>query len=397
MSAFLPPPLDAQDPRSFAYLTLTRRVPRVVADVLESVALPTLARARLENAVACPLELTVRRLHLPPEEAPRWEEFFAARLGRRLAALPFFEWEAYLYAWLLVETGHYDTGVDPFAAAKRQDFAASLPNLEEASRTALEADVRHALRAALQRSLLANLADASNPEIQAGNAGATAILHVEPWEDVEELLLAGPAVLILADNAMSELWYDLLLARAVARAAPATRVELVVKSHPMFVSDATAQDVAALWELVDGAPGAESLGRAAADVRSLIGCGRIGVRAWAELNAPWHLSAPGFAPLLEPDAAFVLKGDANYRRALEDRAWPADTPLDRACRAPLRRALFLRVLKSECVAGLPAPLMDRVQRADPDWRTDGKHATVQVLRRARARDPVGTDAPDAAR
>ena len=279
LSAFLPPPLDAQDPRSFAYLTLTRRVPRVVADVLEAVALSAPRPRPAGEGGGAP----TRADGPPAASAARGRSALGGVLrrarGKAPRALPFFEWEAYLYAWLLVETGHYDTGLDPFAAAKRQDFAASLPNLEEASRTALEADVQHALRGALQRSLLANLADASNPQIQAGNAAATPILHADPWEDVEEPLLAGPEVLILADNAMSELWYDLLLARALARAAPATRVDLVLKRHPMFVSDATPPDVAALWELVDGAPGAEGLGRAAADVRSLIaaaasGCGR---------------------------------------------------------------------------------------------------------------------------
>jgi hypothetical protein len=378
----LPPFLDAQDPRSFAHHTLARRVPRIVGDLLETVALPAPARARLEAAVARPLELAVRRLPLPPGEAPRWEEFFATREGRSLRELPFFEWEAYLYAWLNVEAGYYQTGLDPFAAAKRQDFAAALPSMEAASRAALEAGAhppRSALRPALLRSLLANLADASNPQIQAGDAAATRLLHADPWEEVEEALLAGPEVLILTDNAMSELWYDLLLARALAYAAPAVRVALVLKRHPTLVSDATPADVDVLWGLIDAAPAAASLGRAAADVRALVAGGRIGLRAWAELNTPWSFAAPGLAPLLGQDVAYVIKGDANFRRALEDRAWEPTAALDRACTAPMARALFLRVLKSECVAGLPAAAVELVERVDPEWRVSGKHATAQLL------------------
>ena len=377
----LPPPLDSRTARSFARLTLVQRVPAIVASVVEAVVIPAGARARLEEAVARPLELLVRPLQLPPEEAPRWEEFLAAYQGEHLAAVPFFLWEAYLYAWLLAETGYYETGVDPFAAAKRQDFASSLQSMDQASRTALQADAqpaRRVLQASVVRSLLANRADSSYPEIQAGG-GATATLYAEQWDTVEGLLLAGPRVRILTDNAMSELWYDLLLARALARAAPAVGVELVLKRHPMFVSDATPADVVALWDLIDGAPGAVSLARAAAEVRSLMECGRIDLRAWAELNAPWHLSAPAFRPFFEPDVTFVLKGDVNFRRALEDRAWSATTPLEQACRAPLPRTIFLRVLKSECVAGLPADVVERVERADPDWRINGKHATVQAL------------------
>jgi len=357
-----------------------------VSDLLATAPLSAGARARLEEAVARPLQIPVRRLPLPTEDSRRWEEFFATYLGRRLAVLPFFLWEAYLYAWLLLETGYFETGIDPFATAKREDFAVSLLAMEEASRAALEADAGPAgpaLRAAVERSLKANLADASNPEMQAFGAGRTALLHEDPWSEVLGLLTAGDRIRILADNAMSELYYDLLLARALARAAPRAAIELAVKRDPMFVSDATALDVDRLFELVDEAPGAPGLGRATAEVRSLLASGRIEVRAYPELNAPWNLSAPGLAPIVAaPEVVLVVKGDANFRRALEDRAWPPTTPLELACRAPLRRAVFLRVLKSECVAGLSAEAVERAGREDPGWRTDGRHATVQILRRA---------------
>ena len=380
----LPPFLDARDPRSFAHLTLTRRVPRMVAELLRETSLSSAARARLEEMVNRPLDLRVRRLPIPPSESAHWEEFFATYEGQRLAAMPFFLWEAYLYAWLLVDTGHYETGVDPFAKAKRDDFAQSLPNMEEASRIALRTEAEPpqvTLRAAVMRSLLANLADASNPDIQAGPLGGAALLHAEPWQNVEELLSKGSRVRIFPDNAMSELFYDLLLARTLARASPSVRIELVLKRHPMFVSDATVDDLAALLKLVEETPNATSLSLAAAEVRSLLERDRIGVLVSAELNAPWHFSAPGLVPLLDPDVLFILKGDANFRRALEDRAWPAVTPLKEACRAPVSRALFLRVLKSECVAGLEPSTLDRVERLDPGWRTNGKHATLQLLRR----------------
>jgi hypothetical protein len=383
MDPSLPPSLDAQDPRSFAHFTLTRRVPRILADVLDASPLEAGPRSRLEAAMARPLELTVRPLPLPADEAPRWERFFAEHEGRRLAEIPFFPWEVYLYAWLLVETRHYETGVDPFAVQKRREFASSSADLEQASRAALEAETQPAarsLRVPLLRSLLANLADASYPEIRGGGI-PTAVLHADPWSELEGMLLAGPRVLILADNAMSELFYDLLLAHAIARAAPGVRVELVLKRHPMFVSDATVQDVTTLWDLIDETAGVTDLGRAAAEVRASIGSGRIGVVDWGELNAPWHFTDPGFAPRLQPDATLVLKGDLNFRRALEDRAWSPTCPLERACRAPLSRAILLRVLKSECVAGLPAAAVENANRTDPEWCTNGKHATAQVLRR----------------
>jgi hypothetical protein len=118
--------------------------------------------------------------------------------------------------------------------------------------------------------------------------------------------------------------------------------------------------------LIDGGA-APNLAGAAEQIRVLIGSGRLELQALARR--------------LERNAASICKGDANFRRALEDREWPATTPLEIACCAPLQRALFLRVLKSECVAGLPGTVVAEVEQADARWRIDGRHATAQVMLR----------------
>jgi len=384
----LPPPLAPAAPGSFAQRTLRERLPRIVGEVLASNRLPARARARLEHARERLPELAVRRLALATGEAPLWEPFFRAHAGRRLGELPFFELEAYFYAWLLGETGYFANAVDPFAAAKRRELAASVRALEAASRAMLEEDAlepRRAAERALRRAILGNHADASNPEVLRAGAGALEVVRDEPWNRLERALLGGPRLLLLADNAMSELWYDLALARNLARAAPGLRVEVVLKRHPLLVSDAVPGDVNLLWELVERQPKAPGLRAASRDLREWIGEGRIAIRAWPELNAPLHFSAAQLAPLVGGGAPLVLVGDANYRRALEDRAWPAAAPLERACRMPAERVLFLRVLKSECVAGLPAALVGRLDRADRSWRTGGRYATVQLLERGRKR------------
>ncbi len=387
----LPPPLAPAVPGSFAERTLRERMPRIVGEVLEANRLSPGARARLRRARGRLAELRVRRLATPPGEGPLWEAFFEACAGRRLAELPFFELEAYFYLWLLVETGALDAGGEPFSAAKRDEFAAAVPTLEAASLAALEDDAlppRRAVHRALRRALLGNHADASNPEVLRAGAEGLELAQDVAWRRVERLLLGGPRLTVLVDNAMSELWYDLVLARSLVRAAPGLRIDLVLKRHPMFVSDAVPADVEVLWELADGRPEAPNLRRLAREVRRALGSA-VRIRSWGELNAPLHLSAPQLARRLGADVPVVLMGDANYRRALEDRSWLPTTPLERACRMPVRRALFLRVIKSECIAGLPAALVRRLARTDPGWRTDGRYAIAQLLVRRGSRRGAG--------
>ena len=388
----LPPPLAPAVPGSFAQRTLRERLPRIVGEVLETARLAPAARARLRRARDRLPEATVRRLAPGPGEGPLWDAFFRTHAGRRLAELPFFELEAYFYLWVLTETGYFETGADPFSAAKRNEFAASVPSLEAASRATLQEDAlapRRAVRRALQRAVLGNHADASNPEVLGAGPGGLELAQHVPWRRVEGLLLGGPKVVFLADNAMSELWYDLVLARSVVRAAPAIRVELVLKRHPLFVSDAVPGDVEGLWELAEAQRAAPGLRRLTRELRAAVDEGRIAIRSWSELNAPLHFSAPELSRRLDPDVPLVLMGDANYRRALEDRAWPPTTPLGLACRMPARRVLFLRVMKSECVAGLPAPLVRRLERADRSWRTDGRYAISQLLQPRGKGGPAG--------
>ena len=68
---------------------------------------------------------------------------------------------------------------------------------------------------------------------------------------------------------------------------------------------------------------------------------------------------------------WVVKGDANYRRLLDDRAYDPTTPLaDLLGYLPVP-ALMIRMLKSEMVAGLPAHLPSRLDGLDPAWRVNG--------------------------
>jgi len=73
----------------------------------------------------------------------------------------------------------------------------------------------------------------------------------------------------------------------------------------------------------------------------------------------------------------ILKGDANYRRAVNDTIYPGGTlfrDLTRSLRAPL---VALRTLKSDPIVGLDAVTVASLDSLDSQWRTNGKRGIIQ--------------------
>ena len=138
----------------------------------------------------------------------------------------------------------------------------------------------------------------------------------------EQLLIPGGDVHLVIDNLGSELAMDLVPGRRLDRPRGCARVSLHVKMHPTFVSDAVADDVPGRWS----PPAAPASGAEAARADRLR-------RAWREQrlrvlpdpfwNGPrflWDLPAR-LRRELATATAVVLKGDANYRRAVGGALW----------------------------------------------------------------------------
>jgi len=73
----------------------------------------------------------------------------------------------------------------------------------------------------------------------------------------------------------------------------------------------------------------------------------------------------------------VLKGDANYRRAIDDALWAPDTAFGEVTsffKAPL---LCVRTLKSDPIVGLPPGLAARLDAVDREWRINGRRGGIQ--------------------
>jgi hypothetical protein len=74
----------------------------------------------------------------------------------------------------------------------------------------------------------------------------------------------------------------------------------------------------------------------------------------------------------------ISKGDANYRRWLGDLQWSFDTPLPDILNYLQFPLLFLRVFKSNCLAGLETGQQEEVQSADAEWLYNGNWGVIQA-------------------
>ena len=187
---------------------------------------------------------------------------------------------------------------------------------------------------------------------------------------------------VLADNAGTELTMDLALID-FALAHVTERAVLHVKVHPTFVSDATPDDVLSFLGLKGdrcfeprSTPAVAFVERLRAATQS----GRLEVASHPYWNGPLSLfELPGeLAAPFHRARLVVLKGDANYRRAVNDAVWPPETPFREVLGyfpAPL---LALRTLKSDPIVGVAPGRADELERSDPTWRVNGKRGVASL-------------------
>jgi hypothetical protein len=311
------------------------------------------------------------------EEAPdraEWDRAAAPHLGRRWLDLPFYFAEAFFYRRLLEATGYFGPGGrDPFAGPKDHEWAP-----DQAPRRCAELLAGGpGLRALVLASLWGNRGDLSHDVARALGSyhGQDSDLLV----DDSSLAFADrrAEVVLIADNAGTELLMDLALADHLLASGRVERMTLHLKDHPIFVSDATPGDLGhGLEALASGDHPAAALARRLARWRS---DGRLAVE-----TDPFYTSSRFYPELprslrqrLAVDLV-ILKGDANYRRLCSDAHWLPETPFETVVESFPAPLVVLRTMKSELVVGLPSGLAEREAAADPRWMVRGRRGLIQA-------------------
>eukprot|EP00968_Pinguiococcus_pyrenoidosus_P007050 scaffold463_cov242-Pinguiococcus_pyrenoidosus.AAC.18 len=183
---------------------------------------------------------------------------------------------------------------------------------------------------------------------------------------------------IVTDNAGLELATDMMLAHCIVAFGLAKSVTLHCKEYPVFVSDATENDVRHTVDYFSKSPD-PSMATLGQVWSQWIDAGRLKIEPhsfWCHPKPMWEMPRP-VAERLHQHRLVVVKGDANYRRLLGDRPWPLDTNFDSVCGYFPTRLLALRALKAEVGLGLSETAQTRAKAADDKWLTSGRFGVVQ--------------------
>jgi uncharacterized protein with ATP-grasp and redox domains len=386
----LPPLLLTSDPGSFAHNTLKVRVPRILRDTIEANHFPPDALARLESLYVELTEGRIRALEEDAADVARWNRWAAPYVGRTWRDVPWYWAEAYFYRRVLEATNYFQPGpmreVDPFAPIKRREWVAeAAPAAVKAVMENLADDPRARFEQVLHASLWGNRTDLSYTI--AAHLGATAApgqersnLLVDDWAAVWEHLSRRPKnkVAIIADNAGTELLMDTLLADFLLDSRLASEVHLHLKPQPFYVSDAMKRDLADGTDaLIEAGGAAAQLGRR---VDGAIAGGEIILKTHAFYCSPlFYSEAPAaLRGALAGMNLVIVKGDANYRRLVEDRHWPPTTPFAQVTAHFPAPVVALRTFKSELVVGLAAGQAEREAAGDPEWLVNGRRGVIQA-------------------
>ncbi|KAG6622035.1 uncharacterized protein IUM83_07458 [Phytophthora cinnamomi] len=334
----------------------------------------------------------------------QWETLLAGK-GYTWQNSPWFMCEQYMFHLVLLLAEYYSTGVDPFHPSKVAELqeetpwallqtAVGLSAQEEAS----SQSHHDQLKRFMKLCLWGNKADGCYKEVKdtVSGAGASlvfddALLLVDHCDKVITFLEqkaseTGDAkslgVQYINDNSGTELLLDLALADHLLAHGWCGKVTLNVKVEPMYVSDATPSDVLehiAEMQRESRTPEVQALGKRLA---GYVKNEQLVVRPdifWNRYTYYWEMPIELQNRLVREATLVIIKGDLNYRRLLGDRLWPPSTPVEEA--VPFFPAPFVsfRTLKSNPVVGIPADIVDKLEKEDVKWRYNGKRGTIQSV------------------
>ncbi|HEY0707845.1 MAG TPA: ARMT1-like domain-containing protein, partial [Polyangia bacterium] len=353
----VPPPLSTSEVGSFAWDTLKRRVPEILADVRRRMGpVPAEVDAELDALDAEIRTGVLRGLREATDDRKDWDAACAPHVGRSWLDIPWYFAESFFYRRILEATGYFGqgpmAGKDPYTAHKNEEWSAN----EGPRRTAellasAPAETTVRLEALLLGSLWGNRADLSyNVARELGSLmGETDDLVANDTVAVATFITQRrPRICLIADNAGTECLLDLALIDHLLDRVGVPFVELHLKNHPFFVSDTMPSDIPVALAALANSGRAETvaLGQRLA---GHLEAGRLAL--WTH---PFYTSS-GFYRALPADlrqrlAGFglvILKGDANYRRLLSDAPWPPDTAFADVVAEFPSPLCALRTLKAE--------------------------------------------------
>jgi uncharacterized protein with ATP-grasp and redox domains len=389
--------LQGIEENTFTHTSVVVRLPRIARRVIRENDYPPAINDQLE-ALAGEIPTSPIR-PLDDATAPDtvdWTGYVTPYRGQNWLEVPWFFAEYYFYRRILEATQYFQAdereSVDPFAYQKRQGLITSLKTIRVLSarlKVLLREDFwsSEVLSELLVEALWGNQADLSLwPADEAGHPHRgkqqrTELIVVNDTDRVIEYLHGVvPCVRIdfIVDNAGAEVVTDLCLADYLLSANVTQAVQLNLKAHPVFVSDAMIKDIRVTVDFL-AEDKDESVQALATRLARHLNEGRLRLVAdayWSSPLSAWEMPSPVWEDLASSQLV-ISKGDANYRRLLGDRHWPFTTPFAEIVRGFPAPVVALRTFKSEVAAGLLPGQASALARRDPEWLVNGKRGQIQ--------------------
>jgi len=400
----LPPPLMTSEPGSFARYTILERKPKIVQQVIDNNDYPSDIVQALE---ALHEEIRSRPMQGLPEQTPGaafWNRELAKYEGKTWLEVPWYFAETVFYRRLLEAVRYFQPGPweghDPFGKQKREQEALAVAQLAQSWGQLVGVEPGMAFEILLHSCLWGNRADLSYHAVAAQARGGLVAdeerchLLIDHTEEVLELLSTGlRRVDFISDNAGMELLSDLALTDFLLVQDWAQEVVFHLKDRPFFVSDAMPKDVQSLVTILQAAGEAamqelgtrlhEHLTTQRLIMKDDAPLGSLEQRFWTS-TFMFREMPPRLQTELQSSDLVILKGDANYRRLLDDRRWPHTTRLEDATGYFPAPFLTLRTLKAEIMVGLQPGQAETLAAEDPEWLINGKRGIIQLVARPEA-------------
>jgi hypothetical protein len=387
----LPPYLMTSDPDSFAHKTILERKPQIIRQVIADNAYPPEVIASLEafrNEIA---SQPLKPLQESTADVAFWNAELSAYAGKTWFEIPWYFAETFFYRKLLEAVGYFQSGetheLDPFRKQKHEQIDSDIQKLvvEWEQLSALEPETRFV--ALLHSCLWGNRTDLSNFTVKEEGRGGLAaheerhLILIDHTENIRKLLSSGvQQVDFICDNVGSDLLFDLALIDFLLSQGWVKEVHLNLKNQPFFVSDAMPADALLTVECLQKASGTamqdwgQRLESDLADRRLILETDPFWTTCLMFRQMPAHLRQG-----LSHSALVLIKGDVNYRRLLDDRAWPHTTCMEDVCSYFPTPFVALRTLKGEIMVGLESGQAEELQAKDSTWLINGKRGVIQLV------------------
>lgn len=370
----------------FAYFTLTKRMPAIVQRVILENDFCTEIVHKLEALSHELPEKTISYLTDQGQDVADWNRYLQPMIGKHWIDIPWFFAEAYFYRRILQATHYFlpgSFGVDPYALQKRRGLETAISSIREIS-----TQNNNSLIALLYFCLWVNRADMSLFPINTEDNNQQTIsleqnqVLIDDTAQIVEKISNFNKVRIdfIIDNAGLELFGDLCLVDFLLTSQAAEIIYLHLKPYPTFVSDATIQDVHDTLAIL-AADDNKQVQLLAQRLQNYIIQGRLICHDdyfWTSPLMFWEMPE-ALKKQLAQSSLIIIKGDANYRRCLGDLHWSFTTNFaDVVCYFPAP-IVVLRTLKSEIAVGLQIEQVEKLNKEDPNWLTNGQWGIIQLV------------------